>query len=158
MDFGSSLLLLPDGKCGNDPNDITLKIDCTAHSVKYDVATNTFRALMVLTNVWCSSGIVTPNDNLVQTGGSNDDERVARVFSSYDSCNWQEISNGLTIKRWYARDHILSDGRQIVVSGRQKFNCEFVHKDSTGNTFSLSFLSKSNNRDVKNLKYIIFAI
>ncbi|KAI3472799.1 hypothetical protein Pfo_031120 [Paulownia fortunei] len=31
-------------------------VDCTAHSVEYDVASNSIRPLNVLTDVWCSSG------------------------------------------------------------------------------------------------------
>ncbi|RVX15297.1 Aldehyde oxidase GLOX1 [Vitis vinifera] len=69
-DFGKSNLSLPDGKCRNDPNDTVLPIDCTAHSVEYDVATNSIRALMVQTDVWCSSGAVMANGNLIQTVAS----------------------------------------------------------------------------------------
>ncbi|KAK8298733.1 hypothetical protein V6Z11_D05G275200 [Gossypium hirsutum] len=74
-DFGPSKLPLPNGKCRNDPSDTALKVDCTAHSVEYDVLTNTFRPLMVQTDVWCSSGAIMSNGNLVQTGGFNDGER-----------------------------------------------------------------------------------
>jgi hypothetical protein len=74
-------LSLPNGQCRNDPNESALNIDCTAHSVKYDVATNTFRALFVQTDVWCSSGAVMPDDRLIQTGGFNDAERRVRIFT-----------------------------------------------------------------------------
>lgn len=46
-DFGVSNLSLPAGKCREDPTDIALKVDCSAHSAEYDVATNTFRPLMI---------------------------------------------------------------------------------------------------------------
>lgn len=45
-DFGPSNLSLPYGKCRF--NDAAIQIDCTAHSVLYDVASNTFRPLMIL--------------------------------------------------------------------------------------------------------------
>ena len=32
-------------------------LDCTAHSVLYDAASNSFRHLTLLTNTWCSSGV-----------------------------------------------------------------------------------------------------
>ncbi|KAA3484498.1 galactose oxidase-like [Gossypium australe] len=73
-DFGPSNLPLPEGKCRFDLNDTALKQDCTAHSIEYDVLSNKFRPLMVQTDVWCSSGAVTPNGDLVQTGGFNDGE------------------------------------------------------------------------------------
>ena len=40
-DFGHSYLPLSNGRCRMDPNDIALKVDCSAHSVLYDVPTNT---------------------------------------------------------------------------------------------------------------------
>ncbi|KAE8654030.1 Glyoxal oxidase-related protein [Hibiscus syriacus] len=152
-DFGPSNLQLSNGKCRNDPTDTAIKVDCTAHSVEYDVLTNKFRALTVQTNVWCSSGAVTPNGNLVQTGGFNDGELRVRVFTPCGSCDWLETPNGLAASRWYASNHILPDGRQIVVGGRGQFNYEFVPKNKDGNTFKLSFLSKTNERGVENNLY-----
>ncbi|XP_022766515.1 aldehyde oxidase GLOX-like [Durio zibethinus] len=152
-DFGPSNLSLPNGKCRNDSSDIALKVDCTAHSVEYDVFTNTFRALMVQTDVWCSSGAIMPDGNLVQTGGFNDGERKVRVFRPCSTCDWQEIPNGLAVKRWYATNHILPDGRQIIVGGRKQFNYEFVPKNIAANTFNLPFLSETNERGVENNLY-----
>ncbi|KAL2504023.1 glyoxal oxidase-related protein [Abeliophyllum distichum] len=57
-DFGRSNISLPNGICRNDPNDVALKHDCTAHSVEYDVSANSIRPLMILTDTWCSSGAV----------------------------------------------------------------------------------------------------
>ncbi|KAF5771085.1 putative glyoxal oxidase, galactose oxidase/kelch, beta-propeller [Helianthus annuus] len=72
-----------------------LKRDCTAHSVEYDLVLNTIRPLMVLTDVWCSSGVLTPDGSLVQTGGFNDGERIVRVFDkSCGKCDWKEIPSG----------------------------------------------------------------
>ncbi|XWS20993.1 hypothetical protein CRYUN_Cryun30bG0016900 [Craigia yunnanensis] len=152
-DFGPSNLSLPKGKCRNDSNDTALKVDCTAHSVEYDVLSNKFRALMVQTDVWCSSGAIMPDGNLVQTGGFNDGERRVRVFSPCRSCDWQEIPNGLAVKRWYATNHILPDGRQIIVGGRRQFNYEFVPKNIAASTFNLPFLSEANDRGVENNLY-----
>ncbi|KAB2083454.1 hypothetical protein ES319_A05G268100v1 [Gossypium barbadense] len=152
-DFGPSKLPLPNGKCRNDPSDTALKVDCTAHSVEYDVLTNTFRPLMVQTDVWCSSGAIMPSGNLVQTGGFNDGERRVRTFSPCSTCDWQETPNGLAAKRWYASNHILPEGRQIVVGGRRQFNYEFVPKTITANTFSLPFLLQTSERGVENNLY-----
>ncbi|XVF63748.1 hypothetical protein PTKIN_Ptkin09bG0111400 [Pterospermum kingtungense] len=152
-DFGPSNLPLPKGKCRNDPNDTALKVDCTAHSVEYNVVNNKFRALMVQSDVWCSSGAVMPDGNLVQTGGFNDGERRIRVFTPCGTCDWQEIQNGLAVKRWYATNHILPDGRQIIVGGRGQFNYEFVPKDITANKFNLPFLSETNDKGIENNLY-----
>ncbi|MFQ6661701.1 hypothetical protein Gotur_029767 [Gossypium turneri] len=65
--FGPSHLSLPNRKCQNDPTDTVLQVDCTAHSVKYDVFANKFQALTVQTDVWCSSSAIMPDDNLFQT-------------------------------------------------------------------------------------------
>ncbi|XVE94605.1 hypothetical protein REPUB_Repub02eG0022900 [Reevesia pubescens] len=144
-DFGPSNLPLPNGKC--------LKQDCTAHSVEYDVLTNKFRALTVQTDVWCSSGAITPDGNLVQTGGYTAGERRVRVFRPCTTCDWQEIPNGLAARRWYATNHILPDGRQIVVGGRRQFNYEFVPKNIAANTFNLPFLSETSDRGIENNLY-----
>ncbi|KAK8648940.1 hypothetical protein V6N13_129682 [Hibiscus sabdariffa] len=152
-DFGPSKLPLRNGKCRNDPADTALKVDCTAHSVEYDVLANKFRALTVQTDVWCSSGAVMPNGNLVQTGGFNDGERRVRAFTPCGTCDWQETPNGLAARRWYASNHILPDGRQIVVGGRGQFNYEFVPKNKAANTFKLPFLSETNERGVENNLY-----
>ncbi|KAK8281826.1 hypothetical protein V6Z11_D09G268600 [Gossypium hirsutum] len=152
-DFGPSNLPLPTGKCRNDPTDTALQVDCTAHSVEYDVFANKFRALTVQTDVWCSSGAIMPDGNLFQTGGFNDGECRVRVFSPCRMCDWNEIPNGLTAKRWYASNHILPDGRQIIVGGRGQFNYEFIPKNIVANKINLPFLSKTNDKGIENNLY-----
>ncbi|WJX15697.1 (methyl)glyoxal oxidase [Trifolium repens] len=98
-DFGLSNLSLPNGKCRNDPRENTVKIDCTAHSVEYDVKSNTFRPLFVQTDVWCSSGAVNPSGTLIQTGGFNDGDRTVRNFEPCNGCDWREIDGGLAARR-----------------------------------------------------------
>ncbi|KAK8580846.1 hypothetical protein V6N13_143905 [Hibiscus sabdariffa] len=154
-DFGKSNLSLPNRKCRNDPTEVVLKLDCSAHSIEYDVPSNKFRALMVQTDVWCSSGATTPDGNLVQAGGFNDGERRVRIFNpcSDRDCDWQEIPNGLAARRWYATSHILPDGRQIVVGGRRQFNYEFIPKSIVANTFNLPFLLETNDVGAENNLY-----
>ncbi|KAG4185558.1 hypothetical protein ERO13_A09G239200v2 [Gossypium hirsutum] len=152
-DFGPSNLSLPTGKCRNDPTDTVLQVDCTAHSVEYDVFANKFRALTVQTDVWCSSGAITPDGNLFQTGGFNDGERRVRIFSPCRTCDWNEIPNGLTAKRWYASNHILPDRRQIIVGGRGQFNYEFIPKNIVANKINLPFLSETNDKGIENNLY-----
>ncbi|XP_062165324.1 aldehyde oxidase GLOX1 [Alnus glutinosa] len=153
-DFGKSNLSLPNGQCRNDPNELALKMDCTAHSAEYDVATNTFRALFVQTDVWCSSGAVMPDGRLIQTGGFNDGERRVRIFTPCASCDWKEIENGLVARRWYATNHILPDGQQIVIGGRRQFNYEFYPKNGgPANTYSLPFLVQTNDAGIENNLY-----
>ncbi|KAH7523542.1 hypothetical protein FEM48_Zijuj06G0022800 [Ziziphus jujuba var. spinosa] len=153
-DFGPSNLSLPAGKCRNDPNDTVLTVDCTAHSAEYDVATNTFRPLTVQTDVWCSSGCVTPDGRLIQTGGYNDGERRVRIYKPCSGCDWQEIELGLAARRWYATNHILPDGRQIIIGGRRQFNYEFYPKTaSASNVYSLPFLVQTNDPKIENNLY-----
>ncbi|WOL12663.1 aldehyde oxidase GLOX-like [Canna indica] len=155
-DFGPSNLSLPAGHCRNDPSELALSVDCTAHSAEYDVAANTFRPLTVLTDTWCSSGIVDGNGTLVQTGGYNDGERAARTYRPcYDyGCDWAETPQALAVMRWYATNHILPDGRAIVVGGRQQLSYEFYPKTnpSAVGTFALRFLQETGD-DVENNLY-----
>ncbi|KAL6218616.1 hypothetical protein ACLB2K_011826 [Fragaria x ananassa] len=145
-DFGASNLSLPNGVCRNNPNDTTLKVDCTAHSAEYDVASNTVRPLFVFTDTWCSSGAVNPNGSLVQTGGYNDGEKMVRVFTPCATCDWEEIGNVLANWRWYATDHILPDGRQIIIGGRGQFSYEFYPKSEGSMTsLNLPFLQETSD-------------
>ncbi|KAK9071311.1 hypothetical protein SSX86_009879 [Deinandra increscens subsp. villosa] len=147
-DFGTSNISLPDGKCR--PN----STDCSAHSIEYNIACNSVRPLMVLTNIWCSSGTLMPDGTLVQTGGWNDGDHVVRMYNSCDECDWVEIPLGLSQQRWYATNHLLPDGRQIIIGGRQSFNYEFYPKSSPTETdFSLMFLVQTNEPDVENNLY-----
>ncbi|KAL6213563.1 hypothetical protein ACLB2K_013010 [Fragaria x ananassa] len=144
--FGPSNLSLPNGVCRKNPNDTALKVDCTAHSAEYDVASNTVRPLFVFTDTWCSSGAVNPSGSLVQTGGSNEGEKRVRVFNPCATCDWKEIQNGLVNRRWYATDHILPDGRQIIIGGRGEFNYEFYPKSAGSMTaLNLPFLQETSD-------------
>ncbi|XP_020588986.1 aldehyde oxidase GLOX-like isoform X2 [Phalaenopsis equestris] len=153
-DFGRSNLSLPAGGCRDDPNDIALKHDCTAHSVEYDVAGNSFRPLKVLTDPWCSSGTVAEDGRLIQTGGFNDGDRTVRVFQPCGDggCDWVEKPAELAVRRWYATSQILPDGRAIIVGGRRQYNYEFYPKYSTSPSFfSLPFLLQTSDPEENNL-------
>ncbi|WVZ19368.1 hypothetical protein V8G54_006690 [Vigna mungo] len=154
-DFGFSNITLADGRCRKNPNEMVVKTDCTAHSIEYDVAANKVRALFVQTNVWCSSGSVSPDGTLVQTGGFNDGDRTVRTFTPCRTCDWREVNNGLSARRWYATNHILPDGRQIIIGGRRQFNYEFYPKTETTamNTYSLPFLVQTNDASAENNLY-----
>ncbi|KAF6163737.1 hypothetical protein GIB67_023771 [Kingdonia uniflora] len=153
-DFGRSNLLLADGKCRNDTSEKAVKYDCTAHSAEYDVLANTFRPLMVQSDLWCSSGAVSSDGRLIQTGGWSDGERVVRVFRSCHGCDWEEIPLGLKVRRWYATDHILPDGRVIIIGGRRQFNYEFYPKSAPSDkVFSLPFLVQTNVLKAENNLY-----
>ncbi|XP_021759647.1 aldehyde oxidase GLOX-like [Chenopodium quinoa] len=150
-DFGESRLPLPNGHCRRDSNDEALQVDCTAHSVEYDSLSNTFRPLTVLTDTWCSSGATLPNGTLIQTGGFNDGERMVRSFQpSCSGCDWVEHPNELLERRWYATNHILPDGRSIIIGGRRAFNYEFYPKTKL---YNLPFLSQTHDHQVENNLY-----
>lgn len=150
-DAGSNISL-PNGKCIGKPP----KVDCKAHSVEYDVASNSIRALTVLTNVWCSAAAVMPDGTLVQTGGFYLGSRGVRFYApcTNRSCDWQEVSSGMAQSRWYSTNHILPDGRVIVVGGRRQFNYEFFPKKSaTEASYTLPFLAQTNDPGAENNLY-----
>ncbi|MFS7972297.1 putative galactose oxidase [Helianthus anomalus] len=147
-DFGVSNISLPYGKCRSNST------DCSAHSVEYDVVSNTIRPLMVVTNVWCSLGTLMPDSRLVQTGGWVDGYRRVRVYKSCSTCDWKEIPNVLNQQRWYATNHLLPGGRQIIIGGRQAFNLEFYPKMSASeNSPRFPFLVQTNDPNVENNLY-----
>ncbi|KAL6524770.1 hypothetical protein OROMI_030363 [Orobanche minor] len=155
-DFGFSNISLPGGRCRIDPSERAVPVDCTAHSVEYDATSNTVRPLMVLTDVWCSSGAVIPDGTLVQAGGFNDGDRVARMYKPCwdQSCDWQEINAALVRRRWYATSQILPGGQQIIVGGRRQFNYEFYPKTSPDEkSYNLPFLVETNDPGIENNLY-----
>ncbi|KAL6584328.1 hypothetical protein OROMI_003617 [Orobanche minor] len=151
-DFGPSNLSLPGRHCRFDPKDRALKTDCTAHSVLYDIGTNSFRALTVQTDTWCSSGAVLPNGTLIQTGGFNDGDHVIRTMApcNKEKCDWVESTGSLSQRRWYASNQILPDGRIIIVGGRAQFNYEFYPREFH-ESLSLNFLRETRDRSENNL-------
>ncbi|KAL5553953.1 hypothetical protein UlMin_041354 [Ulmus minor] len=137
LEVGPSNISLPSNNCHRVFVNNTFTVDCTAHSVLYDVVSGSIRPLTLRTNTWCSSGHVNPNGTLVQTGGYGDGIRKIRTFSpcQTDLCDWTELPLNLTDRRWYASNQILPDGRVIVVGGRLSFSYEFFPKNS-GNDLS----------------------
>ncbi|KNA22631.1 hypothetical protein SOVF_032590 [Spinacia oleracea] len=143
-DFGPSNLSLPVGRCVSSSED---GLDCTAHSILYDVASNTFRPLTVVSDTWCSSGSVDPTGKLIQTGGYALGERVIRTFTPCNArddltCDWNQLPVSLSSRRWYASNALLPDGRVIIVGGRGSHNYEFFPKPpgQFSGKFPLQFL------------------
>lgn len=142
-DYGASELLLPKGRCRDDPKDLALTHDCWAHSIEYNIATKTLRPLMVMTDTWCSSGAFAANGTLVSTGGYNDGGRAVRSFvpCSNSACDWDDSDpTGLQEDRWYASNQILPDNRIIVVGGLYEYSYEFV---PGGQVYTLPFLQQT---------------
>ncbi|KAL8141247.1 hypothetical protein V2J09_007268 [Rumex salicifolius] len=154
--FGPSNLSLPAGKCRKNPLDRVLKTDCTAHSAEYNPISNTFRALNIFSDTWCSSGALLPDGTLAQSGGSFEGERVVRTLvpCQDNSCDWKELGKLLIVPRWYASNHRLPNGQMIIVGGRKQFNYEFYPKTTSTNTNpNLPFLSQTNDAAVENNLY-----
>ncbi|XP_073148301.1 aldehyde oxidase GLOX1-like [Henckelia pumila] len=151
-DFGRSNISLPAGKCRNVT---TTWRDCTAHSVEYDVSTNSVRPLMVFTDVWCSSAAVTADGTVVQTGGFQLGDHVVRIYKPCvdSSCDWNEVPNGLAQTRWYATNHILPDGGVIIIGGRRQFNYEYYPKRPGESSYNLPFLVQTNDPRIENNLY-----
>ncbi|KAG9444039.1 hypothetical protein H6P81_015379 [Aristolochia fimbriata] len=155
-DFGASNLSLPSGLCRVDPDDVVLKTDCSAHSLLYTVESDAFRPLYLSTDTWCSSGAVLPNGTLLQTGGYNDGDRAVRIFTPCDDeypCDWVELPGYLAVRRWYATNQILPDGRVIVVGGRRQFSYEFFPRSAPGSLVPLQFLIATHDKNQENNLY-----
>ncbi|CAN6249227.1 unnamed protein product [Urochloa humidicola] len=157
-----SNLTFPSGHpCRLNPRDQWFKnatADCTAHSVEYNIASNTFRALSVFTDTWCSSGYVAPDGTLVQTGGWGNGIRKVRLMPACtgpntSTCDWSEKPSDpdmLAAGRWYATNHKLPDGSAIIVGGRDQPNYEFYPKAGpSDNTLTpLQFLSETSENSM----------
>ncbi|KAL6344547.1 hypothetical protein AAG906_002452 [Vitis piasezkii] len=128
--------------------------DCWAHAVEYNTKTAAIRPLKMVTNAWGSSGGLSANGTLVQAGGWSSGARTVRYLSGSKTSRWIEYSRALSRKRWYSTQHILPDGRFVVIGGRRMFNYEFIprRKKSTFKVFKLAFLERTTD-DVENNLY-----
>jgi hypothetical protein len=128
-DWGYSPLKLPNGRCRNNPNDtVTPRHDCTAHSIQYDPATNTVRALFIFSDTFCSAGAFYPNGTLQQAGGDHSGDHTIRRIGTGPYDDWVEQPNYLFRRRWYATSQILPDGDLIVIGGTGNPSYEYVPK------------------------------
>jgi hypothetical protein len=66
-DYGPSEIRLANGFCRRDRRDLALQVDCWAHSIELDLATNRVRPLTVLTDTWCSSGRISSSRSLKES-------------------------------------------------------------------------------------------
>lgn len=153
-DIGASQIGLPAGNCRYDPLDKVLHADCSAHSVIFDLSSNTVRPLKILTDTWCSSGQFLADGTLLQTGGDLDGFRKIRKFAPCPAdgvCDWEELANAqLAAGRWYATNQLLPDGRTIVIGGRLEFTAEFVPASPEG-PLDLPFLREALDEQLDNL-------
>ncbi|KAG0600257.1 hypothetical protein M758_11G019200 [Ceratodon purpureus] len=145
--MGKSNITFPDGYCRENPRDQKLKRDCTAHSVAYDIATNSIQCLKVFSDVFCSAGAHRADGTLLQAGGWNDGGNVVRTLGPNPNDDWIEYPNApdaLLSSRWYSSVLILPDDRVIIVGGRRAMSYEF-HPRATGEgLFKLPFLRDTN--------------
>ncbi|EFJ30699.1 hypothetical protein SELMODRAFT_89852 [Selaginella moellendorffii] len=152
--IGPSQINLAGGGCRDNPDDRTLKHDCTAHSVMFDYFSGASRALSIYSDTWCSSGQFLPNGTLLQTGGDFDGFFKVRYMTpcpNGGTCDWQESKTEfLHSGRWYASNQLLPDGRVIVVGGRSAFSYEFIPDRGAGQ-FELPFLKETNDPTFNNL-------
>jgi Glyoxal oxidase N-terminus/Domain of unknown function (DUF1929) len=127
---------------------------CWAHSMEYDIATNSIRPLVLKTDTWCSSGAFLSNGTLAQTGGHGDGARRIRYFQpcSNGRCWWHESSEMLADGRWYATNQILPENdRMFVIGGLNALTYEFVPKSSPHEgAFFMPFLHETRNRREEN--------
>ncbi|CAM8936675.1 unnamed protein product [Rhodiola kirilowii] len=155
-DFGTSNVSLPRGKCRY--NDDAIGKDCSAHSILYDVGSNSYRPLMVRTDTFCSSGSIDADGTLIQTGGYRKGERIVRTFTTCDdeSCDWEEQLQYLSQRMWYATNHILPDNRIIIIGGRAAFTYEFYPKaspNSSTDNYYFPFLRETRDGKEENNLY-----
>ncbi|XP_010554972.1 PREDICTED: aldehyde oxidase GLOX [Tarenaya hassleriana] len=152
-DSGPSNLSLPSQSC---PDDVVF--DCSAHSILYDVVSNTFRPLTLRSDTWCSSGSLDSDGSLIQTGGYGAGDRAVRRFdpcfpNDVVLCDWAENSTYLSSRRWYSTNQILPDGRIIIVGGRRAFTYEFYPKNLDKPIFYLRFLAETRDPIEENNLY-----
>ncbi|KAG6547918.1 hypothetical protein Mapa_010738 [Marchantia paleacea] len=152
--IGASQIQLADGRCRNNPSELQLQTDCSAHSVEFTPGPNTIRPLYIYTDTWCSSGQFQADGTLVQTGGDNDGFQKVRYFTPCGdgSCDWVE-SDGDVLQdgRWYASNALLPDNRQIVIGGRGKATIEYIPAKPEESAVYSAFIDHTRDAEDDNL-------
>lgn len=82
--FGPLNISLPKN-CTCQTNDDVEKQDCTAHSILYDIISNTFRPLMVKTDTWCSSRFIDKIWHPVQSSNYHGEDHAIYLFTLYNN-------------------------------------------------------------------------
>ncbi|KAG2268259.1 hypothetical protein Bca52824_062814 [Brassica carinata] len=134
-DYGPSNLSLPSQTFRN-----ATVFDCSAHSLLYDVASNTFRPLTLQSDTWCSSGSLNASGSLIQTGGYGVGERAIRIFTPCEgvSCDW--VENRASILFDFVNHRIVKEFPEIPGGDKRNY-------PSTGSSVLLPlFLTGENNR------------
>ncbi|OAY64720.1 hypothetical protein ACMD2_03693 [Ananas comosus] len=155
-DFGpSNISLLPFHPCRRLLPPSPDAVDCTAHSVLLDLPTNAITPLLLLTDPWCSSAALLPNGTLLQSGGFNSGDRSLRLLTPPFSAlpRWLELPGALSVRRWYAANQILPDGRVVILGGRRQFNYEFFPRASDRELYEFPFLEETRDADDENNLY-----
>ncbi|RWR97013.1 14-3-3 protein [Cinnamomum micranthum f. kanehirae] len=113
---------------------------CWAHSVEYNIATNTIRPLTLETDTWCSSGALLSNGTLLEIGGNNNGFRRIRYFKPcpYEQCDWTESDTSLSDHRWSQKEGafelpFLHQAYNQAEKGDNLY--PFLHLSSDGNLF-----------------------
>ncbi|GAA6063549.1 hypothetical protein JCM10212_002661 [Sporobolomyces blumeae] len=110
-----------------------------AWATEYDIETNTYRTMDIVTNSFCAGGNVLGNGTWINIGGNQaigygglnadpltgpykdgDGGKATRRLDvcSDDSCDWTDDgSNYMTTRRWYPTLETLEDGSMIVIGG-----------------------------------------
>ncbi|KAK7358347.1 hypothetical protein VNO77_00274 [Canavalia gladiata] len=153
-----SRIKLPDGApClpYKDLNTQEDKIDCYAHAVEYDIATNQVRPLKIEGgDPWCSCGGVAPDGTFVSAGGFGNGTRSVRYMGpNCQDCEWREYDNVLGDDRWYATQQILPNGDFFLIGGRRAFSYEFIPREGerSNKSYFFPFLYETSDLDENNL-------
>ncbi|KAI5074091.1 hypothetical protein GOP47_0010052 [Adiantum capillus-veneris] len=155
--IGASQINLTGARCRHQPTELTLKHDCTAHSIVFTPGLdNPVRPLYIQTDTWCSSGQLNGDGTIVQTGGDFEGITKIRRFwpcAPDGNCDWVESTKeSLKMGRWYASNQLLPDGyTQIVVGGRNVFTYEYIPNPSASPATFLPFLQKTSDAQADNL-------
>ncbi|KAM0746295.1 glyoxal oxidase [Meredithblackwellia eburnea MCA 4105] len=114
-----------------------------AWATEYDLTTNTYRALDIITNSFCAGGTYMGNGSVLNVGGNNaittlgvslsdlkiaegggaykdySGGRATRVLTPCDNstCDWTEDVDGIPKNRWYPTLETLEDGSAIIIGG-----------------------------------------
>ncbi|KAL1804837.1 hypothetical protein ACET3Z_027905 [Daucus carota] len=128
--------------------------DCFAHALAYDADTDETKALDIKSDPWCSTGSLSAEGSLIGVGGYFKGRRAVRIHRPCEDCDFEERSDLLGSDRWYASQHILEDGRLVIVGGRKSFSYEIIPPESLNfpvKQFDFPFLQETTDPVENNL-------
>ncbi|GAA6015966.1 hypothetical protein JCM10207_006822 [Rhodosporidiobolus poonsookiae] len=126
-----------------------------AWAVEYDIASNTVRALDIVSNSFCAGGNLLGNGSWLNVGGDMSGGQAARILSpcTNGTCGWWDDMYEMPLNRWYPHVETMVDGSAMIIGGELWGG--FVNSpDQVQSNPTFEFFPKRDTKKPKNMQFL----